>query len=424
MKDKTTFEEFLTQKLDSIQPEYQSEYWEKYQMQYPHKKNRRGVLFTWMPYLFSILLFLLGWFASQHKYSNTQIASSHAQPDTIVVYHEVHSIDTIVVRDTVYISHVEYSSTRSPFSISAKNHRNETNQDTINISRTTPPVEGPNYSSIHDQSNLLSQLNTEATLSEKNTTQNNDLKSKNQTPTAVYTVAASTFLPQSEKTSNTEVAIESKPIETTNLSTEKEKRDLNISFFAGTGVSIFRNAKRDYIESSVGLFSGIDAGIKLERFSLGIGIYYGGLHHEIDDVELTPSQLLLSLPGNSLVVSNLDDIKIRSTNAFLPITLSYHFWEKDRLSASFNAGITSNIVLKEKFKYILDIPEDMELTYVSTKRSMSFSHASIGLGLNYELNEKWHLGIRANYFHALNPSGSFTFSNPMINSDLKLIRYF
>lgn len=439
MKDNRTFDEILSSKLSSIQPEYKLEYWEKYLSSHGKRKRRLGFVLPWFAYVLGALLFVLGWFLRDVTFKYNSNSNRFANEDTVHAGNDRLSVDTVIVRDTVYIL--------DPALVLGDNSRVES---TASIEYAAQAGHGKAFGEMLSDYSSKKSIASNEFLNGVNignekyrdiifSSNSDERKSISNEHISSTSVAADGYelMGDSTKQSSNEIATlydqdlkevdnhmklkEDELIEIAEDSIARKRR-----MFAGIGCGIngFGHVNRNYIESSLGGFTGLDAYWKLHRFGIGIGLYYGAFRYEIDDVELTPSETLLGFVDSSINPSNIDDINVRTTNVLVPFSAFYDVVDWKKFRANVNIGALYNVVMREKFQYVLNVPEDEELEITSNRRYQSWSHASLGVGLGYALNNKWrsHLGIT--YYIPLSNVGQFAFSNPLLGCRLTILREF
>lgn len=420
MMENNTFEEQLNRKLNSIQPEYQPKYWDQYMATYGKKRRGLAAFLPFLPYAFSAILFVLGWWLHDYTSNHDRRTTSAATTDTLYVFEQVNHRDTIVVRDTLYI--VQYQS-----------EKNNSARRGVGLGANTGGAlltSNAQYKEATQQGNTTAQPGhpprtekraEQNTASEESTTEKDSDEPRVKESETTREEKNEESLVQSNNGTPTQRVVEK--VDSSDVE-EKQNKSWDIRGGVGLGVLGVTQIRDNYIESSQGGAVGLHATLSFQRFGLRAGAYYGAFHHEIDDVELTPADRLLAYPGHALAVNNIDDIVVMSRNLLIPMSLSWRVFQQRQLMGYAHTGVLGNWLIRENFRYVLDFPEDQQIDFNANTSSFVLSHASLGIGIGYEIKQKWQLGLETNYYHPLGASGSFGFSKALIGAQLTLIRSF
>jgi hypothetical protein len=205
---------------------------------------------------------------------------------------------------------------------------------------------------------------------------------------------------------------------------EKAERQWRFNSSIGLGIQGYHHISRSFIENSMGGAVGLESRLRINRLGFDIGLYFGGFEHEIDDVELVSIRRLNAFPGGTIDPNSIDDIVVYSKNIFIPISFSYRFLRKNDFYAAMKMGALGNVVMQERFSYLLDFPEESEVNVAASSGSVNLSHFQFGLDAGYDLNNKWAFEIGAGYFHPIKEIGTLAFSNSLIGAKIVLVRNF
>lgn len=426
MSHKSSFEDKMRSKLDSYEAPYDNKYWKSFTKAFPSILKTSFWQAWYLPYLFSLLLFTLGywWFAPLEKRSSMDEGALTLQ-DTIYLKETIYVKDTLVIKDTLYVA--SYASASRSRGVDRKKSGRQTS--------TLLPA-NPQHNPIPAAASVVATASAPANSIGSNTKTsaiNPNLAMASQGSLAPLAVGAS-VLPETinaEENRSAEIHADTSAAafasagegetlgKTDTMAVTKEAAigleeanafedvapDRNKVFLtAGPRTTLFLPFGSGDFDTYLGGFAGGQLALEAGDFALSIGIQYGVWHNEYDDYGSISADRLAQFPNyRPLAISN-SELEIVTQHLLLPVELSWLFYERRKWFVRLSAGALGNYLFHETFLYNIGNNEYSGST-TAGRSALVLSHLSTGVGVTYQLNQQLEIQSQFNYYHSLRSMG-------------------
>lgn len=161
------------------------------------------------------------------------------------------------------------------------------------------------------------------------------------------------------------------------------------------------------IEFDGGVFPGVQLGLFWnDRVGIAAGAMRGVLRGEIDDPEDMDAGLLRTFPSSDNLPEDPDDIDIRSSQWFFPLTLQLNSHPVNQVLFEGSLGVVGNYITKQRISYVFEDESRIPtLHHTVRNRAFNLSHLAMGLGTRYALSERFYFHLNTSYWLPLVRTG-------------------
>lgn len=428
MNKSTKFESKIREKLENNRVDYHESYWNAYDQAYPVRWYHR-IQFSWKShavFAYSLLAFALGFllngFINPKAEKNLNIESTVR--DTLVVVN--HKTDTVLVfmpspESYPKLPNILYQENLPPYysvepiqpqlfnqldrnkgdGRSSNSHENKAPQNEDDfavsdlnsmISETINPSKHLNADDNDTDDGLIAGNNTAHISPERKDSGTHKLELDSSTR---ENIPEPSKLSANDAHETDSIDLEDPDVIKINKKTE------NWEWALGVNTNAFLSYEINEYSYNYGVFGGLEARLKKNRYNLNAGLMYGAGILEIEEIENVNPNTLQKFEGYSFLNSPPEDVRVITQAALPHVEFSYSVISKQQYALDFTTGLMGCLPFEREFIYDYSWQNQIRTREAYPNLEAMRIIPNTGVAISYFPKYNWQLQLLGNWFPTL-----------------------